>query len=267
VIRARESKSAPVGVVAKVLRILEVLDRAPSGLQLREIAQRTAIHKSTAYRFLAHLEVEGYLFRDDAGAYVVGPKLARLGSGIPYHATLRSVSRPVVQKLWRITSETVNLAVLDGHEVLYLDVMESPHTFRLVSQVGMRRPLYCTALGKAILAYSPPQETESVLPSLTFERLTPRTFTDVSRFKKELAKVRQQGFALDDEEAGLGARCVAAPILDESEKVTAAISVSGPITRINRDRIQAFAAAVMDGARSISARLGYDETKAAAIPV
>ena len=266
-IRARESKSAPVGVVGKVLRILEALDSAPNGLQLREISLHTRVNKSTAYRFVAHLEKEGYLFRDDAGAYVVGPKLARLGTGIPYHATLRSVSRPVVQKLWRITSETVNLAVLDGHEVLYLDVIESPHTFRLVSQVGMRRPLYCTALGKAILAYSPPQETENVLPSLTFERFTPRTLTDISRFKKELAKVRQQGFALDDEEAGLGSRCVAAPILDKSEKVTAAISVSGPITRINRDRIQAFATAVMDGARSISARLGYDVAKAGAVPV
>ena len=261
-IRARESKSAPVGVVSKVLRILEVLDGSPSGLQLRQIAQQTGIHKSTAYRFLAHLETEGYLFRDDAGAYIVGPKLARLGAGIPYHATLRNVSHPVVQKLWRITSETVNLAVLDGHEVLYLDVMESPHTFRLVSQIGMRRPLHCTALGKAMLACVPPQESESVLPSLTFERFTPRTVTDLARFRKELAKVRQQGFALDDEEAGLGSRCVAAPIFDQSEKVTAAISVSGPITRINRDRIQAFASAVKEGARSISARLGYTELKA-----
>src|SRR2546426_3457614 len=85
VIRARESKSAPVGVVAKVLKILEALDASPSGLQLRQIAQQTGVHKSTAYRFLAHLESEGYLYRDNAGAYIVGPRLARLGTGIPYH--------------------------------------------------------------------------------------------------------------------------------------------------------------------------------------
>jgi len=93
-IRARESKSAPVGVVGKVLRILEALDAAPTGLQLREISQQTSLNKSTAYRFVAHLENEGYLFRDDTGAYIVGPKLARLGAGIAYHATLRKISRP-----------------------------------------------------------------------------------------------------------------------------------------------------------------------------
>src|SRR5216117_2027405 len=121
-IRARESKSAPVGVVGKVLRILEALDASTTGLQLREISQQTSLNKSTAYRFLAHLESEGYLFRDDAGAYVIGPKLARLGSGINYEETLRKISRPVLHKLWQITGETTNLAILEGHEVLYLDV-------------------------------------------------------------------------------------------------------------------------------------------------
>src|SRR5215831_11616570 len=126
-LRQRESKSAPVGVVVKVLRILDTLHAAPAGLQLKEIARITGINKSTAYRFLAHLESEGYLFRDDAGAYVIGPKLARLGSGINYEETLRKISRPVLHKLWQITGETTNLAILDGHEVLYLDVIESLH--------------------------------------------------------------------------------------------------------------------------------------------
>src|SRR5215471_8508362 len=110
-IHALESKSEPVGVLSKVLRVLEVLDAAPSGLQLRQVAAQAGLNKSTAYRFLAHLESEAYLFRDENGAYIVGPKLARLGSGTAYHATLRSVSRPVMQRLWTITTETVNLAI------------------------------------------------------------------------------------------------------------------------------------------------------------
>src|SRR5437588_5289948 len=97
-IRAQESKSGPVGVLAKVLRVLEVLDAAPAGLALKDVAARAALNKSTAYRFLAHLESEGYLFRDETGAYIVGPKLARLGAGMAYHATLRSVGRPVMQQ-------------------------------------------------------------------------------------------------------------------------------------------------------------------------
>src|SRR5437899_1588100 len=103
-IRAHASKAGPVGVLSKVLRVLEALDAAPAGLQLKHVAEQTGINKSTAYRFLAHLESEGYLFRDEAGAYIIGPKLARLGSGNAYHATLRSVSRPVMQQLWSMTT-------------------------------------------------------------------------------------------------------------------------------------------------------------------
>lgn len=256
-IRARESKSAPVGVVGKVLRILEALDAAPSGLQLREISQQTSLNKSTAYRFVAHLENEGYLFRDDIGAYIVGPKLARLGAGIAYHATLRKISRPVLAVLSKETTETVNLAVLDGHDVLYLEVLESSHSFRMASKPGMHRPLNCTALGKVLLAFLPGEQREEILPVLTFERATPRTIRNLRRFRKELARVVQQGYAMDDQETDMGARCVAAPVLDESGKVVAAISVSGPITRMRRDRIQAFALATKRAARTISTRLGY----------
>src|SRR5579864_4109583 len=144
----------------KVLKILEAIHDAPSGLQLKQVAVQTAINKSTAYRFLAHLEGEGYLYRDDAGAYVIGPKLARLGSGVNFEETLRKVSRPELQKLWARTGETVNLSVLDGSDVLYLDVIESSHQFRLASQVGARRPLYCTSLGKAMMAFLPEEEIE-----------------------------------------------------------------------------------------------------------
>ncbi len=244
-------------MLAKVLRVLEALDASPNGLALRDVASQTGLNKSTAYRLLAHLEGEGYLFRDDAGAYIVGPRLARLGSGVAYHATLRSASRPVIQRLWNMTTETVNLAVRDGVSVLYLDVMESSHTFRLVSQVGMRRPLHCTALGKAILAFSPAGERDAELNWLSFERVSKGSITTLPRFRKELAKVIKQGYAVDDEEAESGARCVSAPIFDQSSKVVAAISVSGPVTRVNYSRLQTFAHAVRNGALEISHRLGY----------
>jgi DNA-binding IclR family transcriptional regulator len=254
-IRARQSKSAPVGVVGKVLRVLEALDRSSTGLQLREIAEHTGVHKCTAYRFLAHLESEGYLFRDDDGAYVVGPKLARLGAGVSYHATLRKISRPVLSSLLKATNETVNLGVMDGHDVLYLDVMESPHTFRMVSQPGLHRPLNSTALGKAMLAFLPAEQREEILPTLTFTPLTPRTIPNLARLRRELTRTAQQGFAIDDQEADMGARCVAAPILDERGKIAGAISVSGPTTRISKEKVQIYALAVKKGARMISARL------------
>src|SRR6202451_4185199 len=214
-IRARQAKSAPVGVVTKVLRVFEALSAAPEGLPLKDVALRTGINKSTAYRFLAHLEFEGYLFRDDAGSYLLGPRLVRLGSGVSYQTSLRKISRPVLQDLWKVTGETVNLGTLDGQDVFYLDVLQSPHPFRMASPVGSWRPVYCTAMGKALTAYLPEDEREHVLSSIHFERCTPHTLTRLPQFRKELEKVRQRGYALDDEEATLGARCVSAPILHD----------------------------------------------------
>jgi IclR family KDG regulon transcriptional repressor len=256
VIRTRESKSAPVGVVVKVLRILETLHNSPSGLQLKDIAKQTAINKSTAYRFLAHLENEGYLFRDEEGAYVIGPKFSRFGA-INHEETLRKIGRPLLQKLWSLTGETVNLGTLDGPQVLYLDVIESTHTFRLVTQSGARRPIYCTSLGKAMAAYLPQDEAEELLGGLSYEKFTPRTLIQPARLKREFAKIREQGFAVDDEEAVPGARCVAAPIFGAGGKVAAAISVSGPITRVTTDKLQPLSAAVKKAASVISTRLGF----------
>jgi DNA-binding IclR family transcriptional regulator len=259
-IRARESKAAPVGVVRKVLKIFEVLHGNPSGLPLKEIARRTAINKSTAYRFLVHLQGEGYLYRDEAGSYVIGPKLARMGSGTNFEESLRKMSRPVLQKLWNATGETVNLAILDGHQILYLAVIESAHTFRFASQVGARRPLYCTALGKAIMSQLPAEEIDDLLDSLVYERFTPHTFTQPAKLKKELAKTRQRGYAVDEEEAVLGARCIAAPLFDSNAGVMGGVSVSGPITRISHDKIAPFALMVKKAALSISRRLGHEQS-------
>ncbi|HEX6467299.1 MAG TPA: IclR family transcriptional regulator [Terriglobales bacterium] len=261
VIRARESKSSPVGVVGKVLRIFDALHGSSSGLPLKEIARHTQINKSTAYRFLAHLESEGYVFRDGIGCYSIGLKLMRFGSANTYHAVLRNLGRPTLQDLAQSTNETVNLAVLDGREVLYLDVIESSHTFRLASQIGMRRPLHCTALGKAILAYMSEEERHKLLSSLMLARFTPNTLTQLLRLNKDLAKTHHRGYSLDDEEAYLGSRCLGAPIFNEAGKVVAAISVSGPTTRVTRTHLPVFASHLKQAANAISTQLGHSERK------
>ncbi len=155
------------------------------------------------------------------GAYLLGPRLVHLGSGSTYQSTIRKVSRPILDTLWRETGETVNLAVLDGREILYLDVIESPHNFRLVSQVGMRRPLHCTALGKAVLTWQSASFRDELLSTTKFEKLTPHSITRASELIAELGRIQRRGYALDDEEVELGARCVAAPVLDSSGQVAA----------------------------------------------
>lgn len=256
--RVRKSNAAPVGVLTKVLSIFDLLDRSHDGLQLRAIAEQTKLNKSTAYRFLAHLERAGYLVRDNTGAYLLGPRLVHLGSGSTYQYTIRKVSRPILENLWRETGETVNLAVLDGRDVLYLDVIESPHNFRLVSQVGMRRPLHCTALGKAVLAWQSANFRDELLAMTKFEKLTSHSITRSSELIAELGRIQRRGYALDDEEVELGARCVAAPVLDASGQVAAGVSVSGPTIRMARTRTAQIAEAVRKAAMDISGHLGYN---------
>ena len=253
------SKSAPVGVITKVLAILELLDHAPDGLQLRDLAEKTGLNKSTIHRFASHLESEAYLFRDQSGTYTLGPKLTRLGSGTSFQATLCKLSRPAIERLWKLTGETINLAVLDGSDVLYIDVLETEHTFRLVSKVGMRRPFHCTSLGKAIVAnMDGEQMREKLFSNVSFDDAsTPKSITSLSRLKRELSSIKKRGFALDEGEAVTGIRCLGAAIAGADGKPIAALSVSGPMVRVTKDRLPFFAAQLREAVREISELVGY----------
>jgi DNA-binding IclR family transcriptional regulator len=251
--------AAPVGVISKVLLILEALQGSSAGLGLKAICDLTGIHKSTAHRFLKHLEREGYLVRTEAGAYLIGPRLSQMSTRGSQGATLQAVARPILWELWKSTQETVNLAVLDQGTVLYVDVIESPHEFRLSSRVGTRRSLHVTALGKALAAFLPAELRASVLSTIKFQPATPKTIMNLVQFRQELEKIRRQGYAVDDEEAVQGARCVSAPILSSDREPIAAVSVSGPVTRVSPNQVAALAGAVSSAARAISAAMGFSQ--------
>jgi DNA-binding IclR family transcriptional regulator len=251
--------AAPVGVISKVLRILEALQGSSAGLGLKAICDLTGIHKSTAHRFLKHLEREGYLVRTEAGAYLIGPRLSQMSTRGSQGATLQAVARPILWELWKSTQETVNLAVLDQGTVLYVDVIESPHEFRLSSRVGTRRSLHVTALGKALAAFLPVDVRASILSTIKFQPATPKTIMNLVHFRQELEKIRRQGYAVDDEEAVQGARCVSAPILNADREPIAAVSVSGPVTRVSPNQVAALAGAVSSAARAISVAMGFSQ--------
>lgn len=251
--------SSSVGVISKVLRILEALQGSSSGLGLKAICDQTGINKSTAHRFLKHLERERYLLRTEAGAYLIGPRLSQLSTRGNQEATLQAVARPILWDLWKSTHETVNLGVLDQGTVLYVDVIESPHEFRLSSRVGTRRSVHVTALGKALVAFLPKETRQTILDSITFQAATPKTIGNLVQFRQELEKICQQGYAVDDEEAVQGARCVSAPILNSKGAPIAAVSVSGPVTRVTPSLVNALAGAVTSAARAISAAMGFSQ--------
>jgi len=248
-----------VGVISKVLRILEALQGSSSGLGLKAICDQTGINKSTAHRFLKHLERERYLLRTEAGAYLIGPRLSQLSARGNQEATLQAVARPILWDLWKSTHETVNLGVLDQGTVLYIDVIESPHEFRLSSRVGTRRSVHVTALGKALVAFLPEEAQQTVLDSIAFQPSTPKTIGNLVQFRQELEKIRRQAYAVDDEEAVQGARCVSAPVLNSKGAPIAAVSVSGPVTRVTPSLVSALAGAVSSAARAISAAMGFSQ--------
>ncbi len=247
----------PVGVISKVFRILEAIQGSSSGLTLKPICDITGVHKSTAHRFLKHLERDGYLIRTETGAYLIGPKFSHLATRADNRVTLQAVARPILWEIWKSTRETVNLGILDQGSVLYIEVIESPHEFRLSSRVGTRRSLHATALGKALAAFLPEDQKDRVLATIQFQPLTPKTIMNLVQFRQELGIIRKQGYAVDDEETTLGARCVSAPVLGANREVVAAVSVSGPVTRISPAQVPALAAAVMSAARAISSAMGF----------
>jgi DNA-binding IclR family transcriptional regulator len=248
-------KTKPVGVLTKALRVVDLLQDSRSPLSLHEISIQAGINKSTALRLLAHLEGEKYLRRDERGGYILGPKFLRLGSHYNVQAPLREMAHESLWELWRITQETVNLAVLDGFDVVYIDCLESPHDLRQVSNVGMRAVLYRTALGKALLAFHPAEQCERLIKSLRFETFTPHTVTSAFELDRDLNSIRQSGFAVDNEESVVGLRCIAAPILDTRGIAVAAISISGPTSRITPQKTPMLGEAVKAAAREVSGRI------------
>ncbi|PYT77396.1 MAG: hypothetical protein DMG40_23655 [Acidobacteria bacterium] len=254
--KTRRRQAQPVGTLSKTLKILELICDSPKGLRLKEISEKTGFNKSTAYRFLAHLEREGYLVRNGSQSYVLGIRFMEMAARGHWVEGLRSIAWPFLLDLQRLTSETVNLALLDVDAVLYLEVLESPHAFRLVSRPGMKRPLHCTALGKALLAFLSEPERERLLNSLALERQTAKTITTRAGLRKEIATIRERGYAIDDEEVNVGARCVAVPVLDSRERAIASISLAAPVSRIPQTKIPSLAKALQRTATAISARIG-----------
>ena len=168
-----------------------------------------------------------------------------------------ALAAPLMNDLLTRFRETVNLGVLDGGEVLYVHVVESPHAFRLAAHAGMRSPLYSTSLGKCLLSRLPAEKVDAILKKNPIQPLTPHTVRDAAALNRELSRVRTRGYAVDNGEDSSGARCVAAPIFNAAGEVVAAISISGPAGRIDHARERELAKALMEVCGEISTMLKY----------
>lgn len=255
------TREAPTGETLKslhkALRLMESLAEAERGLGLVELSRKLGMNKTVVYRILATLLQCGYVVRDESGRYSLSLKAFELGAAVVSRIGLREAAIGPMSDLARQCGETINLAVLDGSEAVYIDRVECAEPLRAVLRVGKRVPLHCTALGKVLLAYQPPDERERIVTDLTLERFTPRTITDRDRLRLELARVREAGFSLDDEEHIPGVRCLGAPVFGQHGEVVAALSIAGPSVRLSREGIAGFANALKAAALTASRGLGY----------
>jgi IclR family acetate operon transcriptional repressor len=239
------------------LQVLEILARTPE-LSLTEIARRANLPFSTTHRLLETLCRRGFVTQPEAsGRYRLGLKAFEVGIAFLASHRLPEVARPVMVELVKHLNETANLAVRDGREAVYVLQVESPRMLRLFAHPGARHPLYCTGVGKVLLAWEPEPEVRSLLGPGPLPRYTPRTLTDPETVLQELRAVRARGYAVDREERETGVRCVAAPVRDATGRVVAALSVSAPATRLPYRRIPEVAGATTAAASRISHLLGF----------
>ncbi|HEV2529837.1 MAG TPA: IclR family transcriptional regulator [Thermomicrobiales bacterium] len=255
--------STDQGGVQSVRRALAVLEAVAAGNHAREetgivtISRRCDLPMSTTHRLLATLIDAGFAAQDpETGHYRIGLSAFEVGNAYLDHTDLRPVARPYLRDLAELTGETVNLAIRDGHDAVYIDQLESTRMLKMFARPGARAPLACTGVGKVLLSGLSPAAAERILTDEPIPALTPRSVTEPAAMLRILAAIREDGHAVDDEEVELGVRCVAAPIVDHRGELRAAISVSGPTLRMRDDRFPELIRQVRGTAAAISAALG-----------
>lgn len=251
------NKSLRNSSAVRLLRILEEIAKSADGVGVTELAERLDTNKSTIYRFLATLEEEQYLEQQsDTKKYHSGIRLFELASRIVNRADWTKDIRPFLVDLKDRVNETVHLGIIDDSEVVYIDKVECERSIRMYSKVGKRAPVYCTGVGKAILAFLPEEKRAHIIKNIHFNKFTESTITDDMNFTKEIKMIRAQGFALDKEEHELGVSCAASPIFNYNGQVLGGISIAGPTSRIDEERLFDLALEVKETAQLISRRLG-----------
>jgi DNA-binding IclR family transcriptional regulator len=241
--------------VLKAMQVLQLVCEAPEPIALIDVVRTAALPKTTVFRYLRTLASMRLVEHEpDSDRYRPGIGLWWLSHVSNPYETLRQICRPEMKRLQQHFNETVNLGALSGHEVVYLDIIESERSLRMQATVGATDPIHSTALGKVLLAFRPAAHREVLLPQF-LPRLTPNTIVDRGELLDQLEIIRTTGYALDLGENEEGSSCLAAPIQDGRGVAVAAISLSAPATRVGGPVRQAMCARLMVACAEISRTL------------
>ncbi|MFA5889753.1 MAG: IclR family transcriptional regulator [Actinomycetota bacterium] len=253
----RSSASRVASTLRSGLAILEDLAAHPGGAGVTEVARRLGQDKSQVSRLLATLGELGYVDRDpESRRYAAGADLVLLSARLLGRLDVRAQSHAAMRDLAGATGESVHLAVLLADSVVTIDLVETAQPFRVEPGIGTRDPIHCTAIGKAILAFLPVEESARLLANPLL-RFTPRTIIDGVVLERDLDAVRRRGFAVDDEEFTSGVRCIAAPVFDSGGYVVASLGISAPAQRLARRMVAAAGRSVREAAATASGRMGW----------
>jgi len=249
--------SGQVQSLSRALKLLNALSFHAQGLSLSEVAHEVGLPNSTAHRLLTTLQNERFVrFDTERSVWLIGVQAFRVGTAFVRSRDIVTIARPYMRRLMEQSGETVNLAITDRGEVIYLAQVETQKMMRAIAGPGGRAPMHCSGVGKALLAFSTPAGLDKQIQALDLTRETPHTLTTAADLKRDLAQIQARGYAVDNEENAIGLRCVAAVIFDEHASTLAALSVSGPTARIADSRIPALGAAIAGIAAEITAELG-----------
>jgi DNA-binding IclR family transcriptional regulator len=243
----------------RALELIEQVAASPEPVTLSDLARAVELPKSSAHALVRTLAEEGFLRRDDRGAYSLGPRLLALLGRLPQSFELPRVARPIMQDLVSELGETAILGVRQGTRVVYIEQVEGPQLIRYVAPLGDPRPLHCTSIGKTVLAWMEPGEADALLRAAKLERFTDHTIVNRRDLKAEFARIRERGYALNNEESMPGIAAIAVPVRQGGAPaglVVAGVSVTGPASRMDGDlsdaapRLQAAAAEIGQGVQA-----------------
>jgi len=250
--------SDTVQSIDRALSLLEVLSLHVEGIGLLELSERTNLSKSTVHRLLSTLIQNGYVKQHTVtGKYHLTMKMFILGSRPIEKLDVLRVARPYLENLRDLSGEVVHLVIMDGHEIIYVDKVESENTIRMYSNIGKKGTLYSTSVGKAILSHLEDEEIMELWNAIERVKMTEYTITDLSTFMEEIRDIRKRGYAMDLEENELGVKCMGTAVLDYTNRPVAAFSISGPVQRMTEEKVSKLSHYILDAKKSISQELGY----------
>jgi DNA-binding IclR family transcriptional regulator len=252
--RNKENLSPAIQVLERTFNLLDVLAAHQDPVSLKEISERTGLHPSTAHRILNDLTIGRFVDRPEAGSYRLGMRLLELGNLVKARLDVRDAALGPMRELHKLTHQPVNLSVRQGDEIIYIERTYSERSgMQVVRAVGGRAPLHLTSVGKLFLADDDPARVRAYATRTGLAGHTRNSITSLAALERELAAVRQNASARDDEELELGVRCMAAGIYDDQARLVAGLSISAPADRLEEswlDRLRATAG-------QISAALGH----------